>query len=280
MTARFLPFEDGRFRLRMGLRPLDVAQWIDVDHNYVHELSLKGELLATKHGDVVAALPGTETAGHELLEAVRAHLATHHPGVASPLADDAARHPVDRAARMVQEDLCLMVERDGELVLGAASVCFPSRWRLTDKIGRPLLAVHAPTPGYGTQLGRPTDDFLTRLAPDRPVWRVNWSLMSDPALFQSVSARSPHAGGDIPPAEIGVRLWLRVERQTLRRLERSVCFTIRTFVWPLGEALHGEPVARAALATSLRTMDDDFAAYKSVPGIRAAVLEWLAMYED
>ena len=31
VTARYLPFEDGPFRLRMGLRPLDVATWIDVD---------------------------------------------------------------------------------------------------------------------------------------------------------------------------------------------------------------------------------------------------------
>ena len=191
-------------------------------------------------------LDGTEIAGTEVLDAVRGHLVRYYPGLTSPIHQDATAHPVDQGARLVQEDLCLLVPGDGELVLGAASVCFPSRWLLRDKIGRPLLAIHGPTPGYDQQLGRPTGDFLSRLVPERPDWRLNWSLMSDPSLFQGVSARSPHQGAGITAEEIGHRIWLRVERQTLRRFEHSVCFTIRTFVWPLGEALRGEPAARAA----------------------------------
>jgi len=280
VTARFLPFDERPFRLRMGLRPLDLATWIDIDDHYASDLAVKGDLLVHRHSEVVAALTDTEEAGREVLDAVRAHLRRYHPSLVSPLLDDPSLHPIDRAGRLVQEDICLMIERGDELVLGAASVCFPSRWRLADKLGRPMIAIHGPTPGYAVQLGAPTNDFLARLTSDRPVWRLNWSLMADPALFQPGTHRSAAVGASIPPAEIGDRIWLRVERQTLRRFELSVCFTIRTFVWPLGEALHGEPAARAALADNLQTMDDDFAAYKSVPGVRPAVLEWLAAYED
>jgi dimethylamine monooxygenase subunit A len=280
VTARFLPFDERPFRLRMGLRPLDLATWIDIDDQYASEMALKADLLTDRHGEVVGALDHTEAAGAEVLAAVRDHLARYHDSVVSPIADDASLHPIDRAGRMVQEDICLMVKRGDELVLGAASLCFPSRWRLADKLGRPMLAIHGPTPGYASQLGAPTNDFLARLTIDRPVWRLNWSLMADPTLFQPGTHRSADVGASIPAEEIGERIWLRVERQTLRRFELSVCFTIRTFVWPLGDALRGEPSARAALADNLLTMDDDFAAYKSVPGVRPAVLEWLAAYED
>ena len=37
-----------------------------------------------------------------------------------------------------------MVERDGRLVFGAGSVCFPNRWDLRSKLGLTLADVHAP----------------------------------------------------------------------------------------------------------------------------------------
>src|SRR6185295_18543550 len=83
-------------------------------------------------------------------------------------------HPLELCGRLVQEDFCL-VQRDGDRhCLVGASLCFPSRWRLADKIGRDIAFVHGPVPGYDTTLARPVDRFFDTLKPERLVWRLNW----------------------------------------------------------------------------------------------------------
>jgi hypothetical protein len=90
-----------------------------------------------------------------------------------------ALHPLELAGRLVQEDLCLMARAATRAVyrLVGASVCFPTRWRLADKIGQPLQAIHAPVPDYDAQLASTMERFFARLKPDKLVWRCNWSLM-------------------------------------------------------------------------------------------------------
>jgi dimethylamine monooxygenase subunit A len=77
----------------------------------------------------------------------------------------------------------------------------------------------------------------------------------------------------ITPANAGEKLWLRVERQTLRRLPQSgsVLFAIRTHVTGLGEAICHAKGARD-LALAMRTMPDDVAHYRSIDAFRAALL--------
>ncbi|MBV9785849.1 MAG: DUF3445 domain-containing protein, partial [Acidisphaera sp.] len=72
----------------------------------------------------------------------------------------------------------------GPYRLTAASLCFPTRWRLADKIGKPMQAIHATVPLYAERLARPVDRFFEKLAPQRPVFRTNFSLLDNPALFQ------------------------------------------------------------------------------------------------
>ena len=69
--------------------------------------------------------------------------------------DGDVRDPLDIAGRLVQEDLCILQDVEGELRLTAAVLCFPNRWRLSDKLGRPMLAIHAPVPSYAERLGKP-----------------------------------------------------------------------------------------------------------------------------
>ena len=90
-------------------------------------------------------------------------------------------------------------------------------------------------PSYAERLGKPVDRFIGLLVPDRPVWRLNWSLTNDPTLFQPVGHGRRDTDPDITPENVGRRIFLRVERQTLRRLPRTgaVLFTIRTHQRPL-----------------------------------------------
>jgi dimethylamine monooxygenase subunit A len=75
---------------------------------------------------------------------------------------------------------------------------------------------------------------------------------------------------------VGERLWLRVERQTLRRLPETaaVAFTIRTHVTRLDAAIRTAASA-AELAAALRDMAPPTEAYKHIVPIRAPLLAWL-----
>jgi len=210
----------------MGTRALGSRPWLVADEQRSAEMGLKAALSAHRHEEVFQAMAGTGDAGRETLELVTGELGIALPG------DTADLHPLDAAGRLVQEDLCLLSTSPTGWLLVAGAVWFPSRWRLADKMGLPLLDVHAPVEGYRQDLARRVDTLFDRLE-DRIVRRRNWFVRSDPRLFQpdglggaAPVVAAPHCLGD---------LYLRSERQTLRRLPRSglVLFTIRTQQLPL-----------------------------------------------
>ncbi len=206
----------------MGLRPLEMRAWLEVDEHFHEELDLKTRLLEENYRDVVATNPEGDEASRELLTEITLNLRAYHPGVGTDV--DQSEHPLVSAARLVQEDLCVLV-RDDAWRLRAACVCFPSRWDLASKIGTTLDDIHDPVPGYDRELSRPTNAFFDRLQPGRSFWRLNWTLLDSPALFQPAGARRTPTG-DLD------QWYFRVERQTLRSLPRTeaVVFTIRTYV--------------------------------------------------
>jgi hypothetical protein len=267
----YLPFEAGPHRLQMGLMALKPQDWIEIDDTLASTLVAKRRLLAERHDEVFAALPGTEAAGAEVLDLLADHLPrrfpTQYPRMNTTIAIAATGdlvgigtpgvHPLETAARLVPEDLCLMRRTESGYVLAAASVCFPSRWRLADKIGRSLAAIHEPVPGYAETLGR-------------PVWRLNWTIHDSPALFQPAGTKRP------PPTDFARAVFLRVERQTLRRLPQSgdVLFTIRTYVTPLGEIAQDADTARR-LAAAIETLPGALRDYRSLTQFADALVAWL-----
>ena len=75
------------------------------------------------------------------------------------------------------EDLVMMVERDGRLIFGGGSVCFPNRWDLRSKLGCTMAEVHAPVALLNEQLEAPVDRFFERLRPERSYWRLGWGIL-------------------------------------------------------------------------------------------------------
>jgi dimethylamine monooxygenase subunit A len=265
----YLPFDGRPFRQRIGQRPLDLATWIEPDDQFSAELDLKQQLLSAQHHDVFAALPFSLDASAEVEALVSVHMQTYYPTLVRVV--DRGLHPLDAAGRRVQEDLCLMIEHQGKLVLGAASLCFPGRWRLREKVGLPMLAIHEPVARYASDIGRATDELLSRLTVDRPIWRLNWSLVDDPTMFQPSGHGVVEARGVTPD-----ELFLRVERQTLRRLPETgaILFTIRTYVRSVHTAFSAQ-TDRANLALTLETMPDDVRDYKSLTAVADQAIAWL-----
>ena len=60
-----LAFEDGPFRMAMGLTPCAPADWIEVDARRPAELAERHALVATRRGDVFGAMSGSEAARAE-----------------------------------------------------------------------------------------------------------------------------------------------------------------------------------------------------------------------
>jgi hypothetical protein len=256
----------------MGLGRVDERAWLLPDEHRDGQLALRARLLAERRDEVFAALPGTDAASVEALELVLAWERANRPDLAVRTVDP-EHHPLEAAGRRTQEDLVVMVPRDGRYHLDAAVLCFPSHWRLADKLGGDATAIHGPVPGYRTDLADRVDRFLDRLAPGVVVARRNWSVHDSPELFAPSPPADPRPA---TPDEVPTRLVLRSERQTLRRLARSgsVLFTIRVQQAPLG-ALAGAPAVAAQFAARLRAQPPELTAMNGLAPHRDAVLAWL-----
>jgi len=288
---RFAPYEKGRFQFTLGIKEIGAAEWIDVDRHYAAHMAEKKRLLAERHGDVFAAQPGSLAAQRECLDLLLLDLAAHHADLVSVSPESVvtawdgvaleraafAEAPLDLAGRLVQEDLCLMAPHDDGHRLAAASLCFPARWRLADKLGRPMSAIHDPVPGFNERLNRPVERFFTGIVADRLYMRLNWQVNDDPTLFQSTGHGRRTFDPSITAQNVADRLFLRIERQTFRRLPESgaLVFGIKTVVDPIS-AVANRPGLADGLLGSLRTMPEDMRGYKSMAPFADALEAWLA----
>ncbi|HEY2429469.1 MAG TPA: heme-dependent oxidative N-demethylase subunit alpha family protein [Acidimicrobiales bacterium] len=276
---------DGRaHQLRMGLRALGSSAWVALPPapELAAELDRKAALLVAGRDDVIAAVddPAVGAAAGELAGLLGDHLAAHHGdrsrlerGTLTLLDDGrqwvtSAFDPLDLVGRVATEDWCLV--RPGRPpVLAAATLCSPNRWRLAEKLGRPIADIHDPVPGYRRRLAGPVDGVLD--GRPRRLWRRNWSIQSSPSRFQ------PRADGPEIPA-VPDQVWVRSEYETLVPLPRTGwwVFGIQTTVRPLVE-IAARPAVAARVHAAVATLDPETAAYKDMAPWHRALTEWLAV---
>ena len=258
----YAPWVDPRLSRKPGTLPLDPADWIESGPDRATQMAYRKHLIAGERGTVFAALPESAAAQAELLDILAAHL-----GVLPPRTDEP---PLLIAGRLVQEDFCLMQQRapGEEYRLTAAILCFPSRWSLAEKIGRPLTAIHDPVPEYGDDLAKRVNRLFDGIRADRPLWRANWTIHPTDELFLPSGEIRENAPG-------GGALFIRVERQTFLRLPRTgaVVFGIRTHVDPL-DALSSAEAAALHAALAERTAEET--AYRGGGDLHAAAMASLA----
>ncbi|EDM72009.1 hypothetical protein RAZWK3B_17863 [Roseobacter sp. AzwK-3b] len=246
MTGIFqtrLPYDAMAPRPLPGIQPLDSATWLQVDDAFAAQMAERARLLRERRDDVLAVRPEGRAAVDELLQYVLDWLAKHGEGYSISAKDvtrpDGARIPLDRydpmgtLGHLVQEDLCLMEKRGDEHVLTAAVLCFPASWRLADKIGRALTAIHVPVPEYDEGLARRVQRLFDGVQVDRPLWRFNALRYARPDLFQPRSRIAPK---DLAEADARYP-YLRSERQCVLRLPetRACVFSIHTYMLQVGE---------------------------------------------
>ncbi len=264
----YLPFMEGPapadaagFRWRLGVRPLDLRDWIELGPDAEAAIAAKPVLNAEHPDTVFAVLDGIDEESVEVAGALVAHLRHRWPDRYGEARLDPAIHPLDAAAGLVPEDLVLLVERDGGLVFGGGSVCFPNRWDLRSKLGLSMAAVHEPVARLNDQLEGPIDGFFERLTPQRSFWRLGWGILDTADWYTPLDGTAAPRPVDPAPEE----LYLRVERETLRRFPITGCvlFTNRTYVTPIPPNAGDRPVAER-LASSLAALPDEVREYKDV----------------
>lgn len=293
----YVPLDGRPIRLTLGLRALDPTDWIEVDELRPGEMRQKLRLLSDRQAEVVAHLPEGDAGSRELWNRLSRHAILQFPELYRDVEFDGydvvavtdvqtgtrvdvrSMHPIDACGRIVQEDLAIMRRIDDAWILVAASICFPSRWRLSEKIGKDLSGIHAPVPKYEAEIAAPVHVMFDKITTDRPMWRLNWTVIDDAELHQpDVVRRWPDAqafSAEMARTDLGDLLHFRVERQTLTKLPESgdVVFTIRTYVRSLAEL--AAPGTSRNLAAALRSADEELVAYKGWGPILGHALAWL-----
>lgn len=263
-----LPTHLGPPDLKMGLRNLDLSRWFPVDDLTQLQRSAKLDILAA-HPEVVQWQDSALPACDELLALVVEYTAAQpEPGL----------HPIDAAARLVAEDLSVMVRSDqatgspGSWRLAAGSLAFGNQWTMAEKIGGSLLDIHEPTDGYAELLAAKVDTFFDNLRPGRLAWRRNWFVHDIDDYHQPVKFVHQHTSD---PRVAGT-LWIRSERETLRRLPETgaIVFTIKTQIAPM-VALLARPAKAEEVADHLAAATDRGLRAKDADGRAAALISYL-----
>jgi hypothetical protein len=294
------PYDGSSKLFTIGLKPLDLANWIEIDGTFDFQLAEKRRIHAEYADKVFVAESGTEDAQAEVLALLTEHLPTRFPEryrregerlivAGHPELDGLeARElpPLQKASLLIQEDLILMRRGEEGWRLAAGSLCFPSSWLLTEKFGKPMSRIHQPVPGFGpgTRNAGLVDRMFDKLQVGQPVERFNWSIQAGDALYHPLSnaGRIDRATGRpirFPDIEAAARAFIRVERQTLRKLPAAgdILFTIRIYLDPMG-LLNGRP-DRVALAQSfagqLMGLDAEQLDYKGLTADRDRLVEAL-----
>ena len=219
-----------------GIVPLAPGDWVLRDAAYAAQMAERERLIATHPDRVHALMPEARAAAEEVYALISARLLNEGFALAAGVwtcpdgrrvADDPAE-PLLTLGRLVQPDLCLMLPGpEGAHILAGAILCFPARWTLAEKIGRPLPRIHRPVPGYDETMARRVQRLFDAVQVDRPLMRGNALAHDDPTLFWP----KPEDQAS-PPRTPGSGAYIRAERQCLIRLPASgaVLFSIQTCI--------------------------------------------------
>ncbi|KAK0648485.1 hypothetical protein B0T16DRAFT_408267 [Cercophora newfieldiana] len=297
----YRPFRYGpKYHVTMGLRTVPSDDWIELDNHFPKYHADKARRLAERGSRCAATAPEAYPAAVELLSELARYLPARYPSLYSRTGDvlhnlwsgesfDIAERPLKEdpmamCARLVQDDLAIMMERpDGQYYLLAGAILLPGFWRLEDKFGMGLSEIHTSgdVPQFKEKLEKGMMNFFRRVRPEEMVARNNYFLQVDDDLAWSWSIGSEDAEsiGGWGTAEKNRAVehhWFRSERQTLRRLPKSggVVFTIRTYFHPVVEVAE-EDYVPGRLASAVRSWGEDVSRYKGKERYGEVLLEYL-----
>ncbi|RSL89154.1 hypothetical protein CEP52_014996 [Fusarium oligoseptatum] len=282
----YRPFRHGKNHITMGIRKLDWDSWIEMDSNFLwfHDTKVS-ELEKDLNAHVQYVNNAvTRDACFEVLEELTSYLTARYPKIFQLK----GANPTDAmtiAAKLVQDDLIIMVENDdGQYHLDAGAVCLPGFWRLREKFNMSLDTLHieAGVPHYQAKLQKSMNRFFKSMLPEKAVIRNNFFIQLDDGLHWS-HRMGNQDGNEVASwataNDVGLTiedLYFRSERQSLRRLPRSkaLLFTVRTYFEPI-TTIAKEPHVPGRLAEAIEQWDEEASKYKGKHHWAGIILPYL-----
>lgn len=234
----FTPWMQDKTRKLPGIQPVPKGEWLLRDEVFARQMAYRDELLKHKKSKVFRESNASMAAQRELLDLVISELdgaykvdgaaITRPDGVVIPIGKDV---PILTAGKLVQEDLILLQTQGSESVMTAAVLCFPASWTLDQKFGKGLISIHGIVDEYDADMAKRVQRMFDAIRPESPLWRANFMIYKDPDLFQPRLEVDPRKNNTV-----GLD-YVRVERQTLRKLEHTgaVVFGIHSYVCELSD---------------------------------------------
>lgn len=192
--------------------------------------------------------------------------------------------PFEYITRQVQGDFAICDQRDGNLFLDAGMVTSQADWSLDFNVGMSFMEWHGPVPlAHQAGVFERALKYLLMVRLGQPVRRLNWTMTVNPRL-DTAPETYPEWGPDrasLTPENIGRKLHLRVELQTLWRLPRSnaLLFPIRCYLASLDELVR-VPKWGARLSRVLSTLPRELADYKGLTRFLPMAVDYLASHDD
>ncbi len=249
-VVKHYPFNGSKNRLRLGLSAIPASEWIYYEDDFSKRISEKKSLILQQKNRVIQCMGNSEAAQNELLDSVLLYIAKYKSdlfaiseGTVISHADNSEyelsmyKHaPLELISYLVPDDFCLLEKYSDDYCLTAASVCSPTYWELSEKMGKPLKDVHAPIPNLEDKIGRMIRHFFANLKVDDYFQRSNWFLTVNPDL--SLFLNNYNLGNHIEGLNINnieEKLFLRTERQSFRKLKNTenIAFGIKIYVSPI-----------------------------------------------
>ena len=308
------PFNEDKYMYSVNMEPHVAAgpaghaynKPIDVDEHFVAEMADRAKVL--KEDPLrYQALPHMMAAQWDTLELLMESQAAGYPEhfslekngdqwrwINRPMGIDQTftfgdastlpMEPLEFITRQAQGDFVIVDQRDGQLWCDAGMVTTQADWSLDFDIGMNFHEWHGPVPlAHEIGVFDRALKFLLNLQQGKPVRRLNWTMTINPRL--DTSPENYHKWGPdratVTPENVGDKVHLRCELQTLWRLPRSnaILFVVRCYLIKMEELVTVPKWARR-FHRVLRDLPPELADYKGLTRYRPTTIEWLAKYDD
>jgi dimethylamine monooxygenase subunit A len=295
----YRPYRWAAADFQLGLRPIRPENWILIGAEHAEMMRQKCERLDTYRPFYYRTLANSLPAQRELRDQITAHLAADHPqsfeksgSVVRSLItgrtldlDDDSTEPLMQVSYLVEEDFMLLEMVGGITQITAASNAYSSSGRLVGSVGHDMEWAHEPVPQLTHKLGGKINRVLGSIHASTPCERFNWQITpmatvffphDDPHAANAAAMRKILAELRRDPARAGELLWIRVERQTLRRLPDSdaVAFSLHTYSDPLS-SMQSDVESVRAIWTLLNNYAEERWKYSEMDIVRDPLMLWL-----
>jgi hypothetical protein len=277
----YFPHSQNASVLSMGLQKLITPRWLEFDYEAKYFYQNKLAQYQANQRNTYRALDESIAAQKEFRELLLSYLLAKHSDIFTKKAGWLAAPVLDlqwklsgyeslwQSSLWIADDVCILLPVDDDYKLVAASVAAPSNWYLSEKIGQPLATIHQPIPGFDEQLTPSINRFLHHLKVEHPIQRFNWSVQPHNDLSCLGNNKAILADN--------AELFWRVERQTLRRLEKTgaIVFTIKVIIHPMSDLAKQQDKYKALLL-AIDNSAEEIKVYKDFNRMRGL----LAKYSD